>query len=248
VSGVDGPENAAVTQAVILAGGLGTRLRPLVHDRIKPMALVAGKPFLEYPIRQLIKFGLTDIILCVGHGAESVERYFGSGDRWGVRLRYAYEPTLRGTGGALTLASEFLTESTFLVMNGDSLFDIDLAALVRHHRHAEALATMALLELDSTERSGVTEIEPNGEVTAFHERGARGRRGLVNGGVYVLEAEVMTRIPDNRPVSLEREVFPDLVGCRFYGLPFSAWFVDIGIPEAYLSLCADPSHLVRATG
>jgi D-glycero-alpha-D-manno-heptose 1-phosphate guanylyltransferase len=233
-------------QAVILAGGLGTRLRPLVRDRAKPMALIGDRPFLEYLLLQVRKHGFSDVVLCIAHEAETIRRYFGSGDRWRLRLRYSHEPELRGTAGALKCAAGLIESQSFLVMNGDSFFDIDLGTLVRFHECAAALATLALAEVDRTDRFGTVEVADDGTIRGFREKDAVSRSGLVNGGIYVIKQEVLAAIPDSRAVSLEREIFPGLVGDRFRGVPFRNWFIDIGTPEDYLRLQADAARLLRA--
>jgi len=230
-------------QAVILAGGLGTRLRPLVDDRNKTMAPVAGRPFLEYLLMRLRRYGVADVVLCVGHGAELIRGYFGTGDGWQMRLRYSREEELRGTGGAIKMAQELIDGESFLVMNGDSVFAVDLYRLADYHRRRNALVTVGLAQVADTRRFGTVETDQTGRVVGFVEKGQGSPSGLINGGIYVFDRGVLDLIPEGRAVSLEHEIFPTLVGREFYGLAFGADFVDMGVPEDYLRLAADPGRL-----
>jgi NDP-sugar pyrophosphorylase family protein len=233
-------------RAVVLAGGLGTRLGALIAGRNKPMALVAGKPFLELPLLQLKKNGLTDILLCVGHRGDLVRDYFGTGAAWGLNLGYSQETELRGTAGALKLAEHQLG-SDFVVLNGDSLFDIPLAELIAFHAARGAVATLALARTDQPERFGNVEIDDRGCVLRFAEKRQSGRGGLINGGVYVFRRQVLDMVPVGRPVSLERAVFPALVGHGLWALPFDGFFLDIGLPESFRLAQAQVERLRAAT-
>ena len=235
-----------MNSAVILCGGLGTRLRPLLKDRPKALALVGGRPFLEYLLLQLKRYEINNVILAVGHCGEMIEAYFGSGSDLGLHLYYSYESEPLGTGGALKLAQNLIHSEYFLVMNGDSFFDIDLKVLIRYHQKKKALATIGLAKVDDTQRYGAVELDHEGRIVRFLEKMKGGQPGLINGGIYVFQREVLELIPEGRPVSLEQEIFPKLIGRDFYGLPFQAYFIDIGVPEDYLRLKADPSRLLMA--
>jgi len=233
-------------QALILVGGLGTRLRPVVGDTPKPMAAVGGRPFLEFLVRQLRRDGFRDVVLLTGHGATAVSEYFGTGSAWDLSIAYSREPGPLGTGGALRHALPRLSGPRFLVMNGDSFFDIDLAAVLAAHARAtpEPVATLALVRSTETERFGSVEADADGTVTAFREKDESSGPGLVNAGVYVIERSMVEAIPDSRPVSLEREVFTELVGRGLHAREFGGAFVDMGVPDAYAALKADPSRLL----
>jgi NDP-sugar pyrophosphorylase family protein len=207
------------------------------------MAAIAEKPFLEYLLLQLKSYGVTNIILCIGYRGEFIEEYFGHGAILGLRLSYSCESEPLSTGGALKLAEPLIKTSDFLVLNGDSFFDIDLRALIRYHQSRKARATIALAEVENTARYGSVEINAQGEITCFLEKAQKGL-GLINGGVYMLSGEVLALIPRGRAVSLEREVFPRLIGHGLYGLSFRGYFVDIGVPEDYLKLQAEPGRLL----
>jgi len=230
--------------AIILAGGLGTRLRKILNDQPKPMAPVAGRPFLEYLILQLRQRGLTDIVLCIGYLGEQVKRYFRDGSKWGVSISYSEEKKPLGTAGAVKLAEKLVQEENFLVMNGDSFLDIDLNKLIDYHLGERALATIALAEVGDPTRYGAVEINEKGEIKSFVEKGECSESKLVNGGVYVFNKEIFNYIPEGK-TSLEKEVFPKLVGKRFYGMPVKGFFIDIGVPEDYKRLQNDPEVLLE---
>lgn len=235
-------------RCLILAGGLGTRLRSLLKDWPKPMAFVAGRPFLEYLLLYLKKYEITEIILSIAYQGDCIRNYFGHGEQWGLNIHYSYEHELRGTAGALKVARSLIREDDFLVMNGDSFFDIDLSALIRYHQTKGALATIALAIAKDITRYGNVEIDDTGKIVRFSEKRQEKRAGFINAGIYVLRRELLDLIPEGRAVSLEQEIFPRLVGKNFYGLPFQGYFVDIGVPEDYLRLQADPSRLLEAVG
>lgn len=236
-------------KALILAGGLGTRLRGVVTDLPKPMAPVAGRPFLEYLLLQLARHGLTEVVLSTGHLAEKVSEHFGSGEQLGLHLSYSRERSPRGTGGAIKLATPLIGGQAVLVMNGDSVVDADLTEVAEGHRERNALATMVLTRVEDTSRYGAVEIGDGGEIERFVEKREGAGAGLINSGVYLLSPQVLQEIPDaERPVSLEREVFPSLVGRGFYGHSVDGFFKDIGVPEDYRALCDDPEPLLRTTG
>ena len=234
------------TQALILAGGAGTRLRPVVAELNKPMAPIADRPFLEYLLLQLKKHGVEEVTLCVGYKADLIQSYFDAGDRWGVRLSYSHETDFLGTGGAIKRAESFIGAESFIVMNGDSLFDSDLHALMRYHRETNALATLALAQVEDSQRYGVVDVDASGHIVSFVEKGKGRAQGLINAGVYVFARAVLDLIPDGQTVSLERDILPRLIGRGLYGLPSHGYFVDIGVPDDYLGLRSSPSRLLSA--
>lgn len=224
-------------KALILAGGLGTRLQPVVADRPKPMAQANGKPFLEYQIEWLRRQGLREIVLCVGHLAGHIRDYFGAGQRWDVRIRYAVETELLGTAGAIKNAEPFV-EDTFCVLNGDSFLDADLQAIIESHKRSRAvdprtLGTLAAVFVPDAAAYGTLDLGHH-RVSQFREKGTGGP-GWINGGIYVLEPEILELIPAGRPVSIERETFPQILerGYHLYAYPVEGFFVDIGTPAGY---------------
>jgi NDP-sugar pyrophosphorylase family protein len=240
-------------EALILAGGLGTRLRPVIGSELpKPMARIAGRPFLEYLVLQLRSAGCRDIWLLTGHGSAAIETYFGTGDAWDVRIRYSAESVPLGTGGALRLVLPRLQGERSLVLNGDSFLDAPLAELVEAHAAAASErpvgATLALVERDDASRYGRVELAADGSIRAFLEKDPRRLSGLVSAGIYVVERWVVDTIPPARPVSLEREVWPGLLDGRLRGRILSGPFTDMGVPEAYAGLQADPRPLLALAG
>lgn len=236
-------------QALILAGGAGTRLRSVLGETLnKPMAPIAGKPFLEYLIMYLHQQRIDDIILCVGYKAELIQTYFGTGEHWGVRLTYSRETQFLGTGGAVKLAEAHLRGDSIVVLNGDSFFDVDLRELARFHQEVDATATLALAQVDNAHRYGVVRLDSAQRIVSFAEKAQQAEQvdaGLINGGMYVLTREVLGLIPYGRVCSLEREVFPALIARNLYGRVFGGYFIDIGVPADYLRLQTDPSPLFR---
>lgn len=227
-------------QALILAGGLGTRLRSLINDRPKPMAPVLDRPFLEYQIQFLKKYGVSEVILCVGYLWEKIDEYFKDGKDWDITIHYAVEETPLGTGGALKNAGQFIT-GPFLLLNGDSFFDMNLEAMIRFHQTAKLKAesfvgTMALTEVPDRSHYGTVELGVGHSITAFKEKSPEEKGpGLINAGIYLLEQEVLAQIPSGSKLSLEREVFPALLneGFNLAGYSAKGYFVDIGTPEGF---------------
>jgi len=235
----------AGVNTIVLAGGLGTRIRPALPGLPKVLAPVAGRPFLEYLLIHLQRQGFHDVTLAVGHMADHVEAQFGTGKRLGLHLHYSREHESLGTGGALRLALAVTDSNDLLVLNGDSYFGIDLAALLSFHRERRAAATLALARVSDSARYGSVSIGPTREVLAFHEKGEVGG-GVINAGIYVFRRSVVDAIMPRRVVSLERDAFPRLVGRGLYGIILDGHFVDIGTLEAYKELCRHPSGLVAS--
>lgn len=237
----------SIVKALILAGGLGTRLSGVLRDLPKPLAPVAGRPFLYYLIRQLTVHGFRDIVLSTGHLGEKIVESFGDGRDLGIHIDYSNEDRPAGTGGAVRLAEKHLEGDEFFVLNGDSFLDVDLEKLVEAHREHTAQVTMALARVDDTSRYGGVSVDASAKITRFEEKRAGACPGLINAGIYVLDKKIFDRIPNEpRPVSLEREVFPTLLGEEFYGHVVEAFFWDIGVPDDYAALCAHPEPLFKA--
>jgi NDP-sugar pyrophosphorylase family protein len=220
--------------AVILAGGLGTRLRPVVGDRQKVVAQVRGRPFLTYLFDQLAEYGFSRVVLCIGHEGAAVRTLLGDG-YGGLRLVYSQEPRRLGTAGAIRFALPHLRSNTVLVMNGDSFCEADLTAFRDYHERAGAHATLLLTHVPDTGRYGRVTIDGHGRVTGFEEKGQAAGPGWINAGLYVLERAFVAAIPEpaDREVSLERDVFPRAVGTAFYGFAGGGRFIDIGTPRSY---------------
>ncbi|HYA87344.1 MAG TPA: nucleotidyltransferase family protein [Nitrospirota bacterium] len=230
-------------KAIILAGGKGTRLQSVVSDIPKPMAPVGGKPFLEYLIRQLLLWQISEIILSVGYKKESIMSYFSNGVDWGAAISYIEESVPLGTGGAIKKAFSSVTDTDILILNGDSFFDADISALARYHHQKNATATMAILNMKETGRYGRVVVSAEGKIVSFLEKG-NSITGLINTGIYILNRKILPLIPDG-VVSFETGVLPQLVGNGLYGSEMDGFFIDIGIPSDYLYADAHP-HLLRS--
>ena len=222
-----------------MAGGQGTRLRPLTLTVAKPVMPLAGRPFLTFMLDWLARHGVEDVVLSCGFLADGVERVLGD-SYGGLTLRYVNEEEPLGTAGPVRLAADAgVLEERLLVLNGDVLTDIDLTAQLRMHAERGALATLALVAVEDTASYGVVPTAADGSVEAFLEKssGAAPTK-RINAGAYVLQREVVDRIPSGRPVSFEREVFPGLVdepGPRtLFGYPADGYWIDIGTPDRYL--------------
>ncbi len=220
-------------QLVILAGGLGTRLRGVVDDRPKPMALVHGRPFLERLLEAYRAQGFTRALICAGYKAEMIQAHFGAGAAIGMALSYSVEPegALLGTAGALRHAAPLL-EPTFVLVNGDTYLDADLSAFSARAAHREG-CIVGLIRVPDAGRYGAVELDPSGAITRFAEKSSAGA-GLINAGVYVVERAVLDGFPARSPLSLERDVFPSLAGQgRLRGVILDGTMVDIGTPDSY---------------
>ncbi|MGA2013103.1 MAG: NDP-sugar synthase, partial [Solirubrobacteraceae bacterium] len=223
-------------QALILAGGEGTRLRPLTSTVPKPVVQLVDRPFISFMIEWLRRHGVDDVILACGFMADGVESVLGDGSQLGVRLRYVAEPEPLGTGGALKYAEELLAPR-FLMLNGDVLSDIDLSALIAQHERTRARVTIALMGVDDPSAYGLVRCRDDLAVTGFLEKPSPDEidTNLVNAGAYVIEREVLGEMaPAGTRSSIERELFPTLVGRGLYGYEASGYWMDIGTPARYL--------------
>jgi len=227
-------------QALILAGGEGTRLRPLTSTVPKPVVPLAGRPFIAYMLDWLHGHGVDDVIMACGFMAEGVRAVLGEGS-FGVRLQYVEEPGPLGTGGPLRFV-EHLLDQRFFMLNGDVLTDIDLTAQLERHERSGALATLALIAVDDPTAYGLVRLDQESAVTDFLEKPDPSEidTNLVNAGAYILERDVLEFVgPAGTACSIERDVFPKLVGNGLYGAPADAYWLDIGTPQRYLQATAD---------
>jgi D-glycero-alpha-D-manno-heptose 1-phosphate guanylyltransferase len=224
----------ADVDAVILAGGLGTRLRAVVADRPKVMAVINGRPFLNYLFDQLITAGIARVVLCTGYLSRQIQSCVGDSYRT-LSIVHSVESVPLGTAGALRLASQMLLSNPALVMNGDSYCAVSLERFWLSHLSAKAAATLVLARLSNTERYGRVKLGAGDEVIGFEEKGGTQGQGLINAGIYLIHRSLIDEIPIDRAVSLEREVFPKWIGRSFYGFETDGKFLDIGTPESYAS-------------
>jgi mannose-1-phosphate guanylyltransferase len=222
-------------QAVILVGGQGTRLRPLTSTIPKPVVRLVDRPFISFMLEWLHGHGVDDVIMSCGFLADGVRSVLGDGSQLGVRLRFVEEPEPLGTAGALKLAEPLLDER-FLMLNGDVLTDIDLTAQIAQHEATGAEATLALVAVADPTAYGVVVLDERRAVTDFVEKPSPEDvpSNLISAGAYVLERRILDRIAPERNVSIEREVWPLLVGNGLYGFPSESYWLDIGTPERYL--------------
>jgi NDP-sugar pyrophosphorylase family protein len=217
----------------ILAGGFGTRLRPVVADRPKVLAPVLGRPFLAYLLAQLADAGVPESVLLTGYLAEQVEAECGAAFA-DMRLAYSVETSARGTAGALRHATPYLTRPLVLVLNGDSYCDLALAAFFAQHVRSGAACSVALTEVPDVARFGKVTLGDGRRIARFEEKSASGGRGWINAGVYLLARSLLEEIPSGGAVSLERELFPRWAAeGRCHGFPTAGRFLDIGTPESY---------------
>jgi mannose-1-phosphate guanylyltransferase len=221
-------------QALILAGGEGTRLRPLTYTVPKPVLPLAGRPHVAYVIDWLVRHGVDDVIISCGFLAEGMRKALAELEP-GVTIRYAEEPDPRGTAGAIRYAEDMLADR-FLVLNGDVLCDLDLTALIDQHGHTAAKAMIALYPVEDPTGYGLVHRREDGEITEFLEKPKPEQVDTdeINAGAYLLERSVLERIPPERAVSIEREVFPDLIGEGLYGIRLEGYWIDIGTPDRFL--------------
>ena len=222
-------------QAVILVGGEGTRLRPLTSTVPKPVVPLVDRPFIAFMLEWLRRHGVDDVIMSCGFLATSVRNVLGDGAGLGIRLRFVEEPDPRGTAGALKFAEPMLDER-FLMLNGDVLTDIDLSEQIAQHERTGAKATLALVPVADPSAYGLVHLNDDRSVRDFVEKPSPDAidTNLISAGAYVLDREILELVPPDRNVSIEREVWPRLIGAGLYGFPSESYWLDIGSPERYL--------------
>ncbi len=224
------------TQAIILVGGEGTRLRPVTSRVPKPVAPVVERPFVAYILDDLARHGVERAIFSTGYLAAAIEAQIGDGAGYGLHVDYAVETEPLGTAGAIANCADKLDDGSFYVFNGDVLSDIDLTALAAQHAGKGGMGTILLTPVEDPRRYGLVELRDDGSVASFLEKpGEWEGTALINAGVYVLEHEVLEMIPRGRLFSIERGVFPRLAQAgSLYGYVDRGYWRDIGTPESYL--------------
>ncbi len=230
---------------MILAGGRGTRLESLLGDLPKPMISVGGRPFLEYLVDQGRRAGIHDVLICAGYREDRIRHHFGDGREFGVSIRYSVERELLGTAGALRLARAIIGTDPFLVMNGDSFCPLGLADLQSFHQDRHAVATLAVSSVGDRSRFGWVDLDKHDRVVGFGEKDTARGSGYVNSGIYVLSQAVLDLIPENIPSSIEREVFPRLIGRGLCAYRSEQCFIDIGTPQSLKEAHCILPELVR---
>ncbi len=253
-------------QAILLCGGMGTRLRSVVSDRPKPMADICGKPFLQYLLEMLRDKGITEVIFALGYMGEMIEEYFQDGSAFGLKIAYSYEEEPLGTGGAIRNALPKILEEEVLVLNADTYFPMDYQGLLRFHQENDGDFSLATRAVPDISRYGAVRRDPAGRILAWNEKlGDGGQQpgegskqpiegnaqqaassspkslsGEINGGIYVMKKSLVAEIPEGKQ-SLEQDCIPKWLseGKRIFGLPFHGYFMDIGIPEDYQQFITD---------
>jgi mannose-1-phosphate guanylyltransferase len=232
-------------RAVILVGGEGTRLRPLTSELPKPAVKLVDRPMMAFMFEWLAANGIAEVVLACGFKPDAMRDALGDGGRFGLQITYVTESEPLGTGGALRFADEQLPDGLgerFVMCNGDILTDLDLAAQITRHRELGAEATLSLVPVDDPSSFGLVRIGDDGEVLGFLEKPEPSEidTDLISAGAYVLERSVLDLIEPGRAVSIEREVWPELVGKRLYAVADrDAYWLDIGTPDRYLKATAD---------
>ncbi|MEI7597152.1 MAG: nucleotidyltransferase family protein [Bacteroidota bacterium] len=220
-------------EVIILAGGLGTRLKEVINDIPKPMAQVCDKPFLDYIFKYLKSYGVTDVVLSVGYKYEVIEAYFGS-EFCGINVKYAIENEPLGTGGAISLALQSTQTNNVLVINGDTFFDVDINSLFDFYLKNNADLAIALRSVEDVSRYGAVLINENGVMTDYLEKNDSLGAGQINGGMYVLNKKEFLKHQFETKFSFEKEFLEkDYKSGKIAGLNFKAYFIDIGIPTDY---------------
>jgi mannose-1-phosphate guanylyltransferase/phosphomannomutase len=223
-------------KAVVMAGGEGTRLRPLTSNQPKPMVPIVGKPCMEHALDLLRKHGLTEVVVTLAFMPQAIRTYFGDGESLGLEMDYSVEEQPLGTAGSVGLAKERLTD-TFLVISGDALCDVDLTALIETHRAKGAAVTIGLKSVDNPLEFGIVVTDDDGRVERFLEKPSWGQvfSDTINTGIYVLEPEVLRHIPDDRPYDFSKELFPHLLemGRPIYGHVLDGYWQDVGTLEQF---------------
>ncbi|MEY3889960.1 MAG: hypothetical protein RLY62_142 [Actinomycetota bacterium] len=228
--------------AILLVGGKGTRLMPLTQHTPKPMLEVAGVPFTEHQIRKAAKAGISEIVLATSYKAELFEPYFGDGEKFGIKIKYAVETTALGTGGGIKNAAELIEAcDQVVVFNGDVLSGHDLSSQIKLHQRNNADVTLYLTEVLDARAYGCVEIENNNRVKSFLEKMDNPISNLINAGCYIFNPAIINTIPKGQVVSVERETFPNLIAsnAKIFGFIDNSYWLDIGTPAALVKASAD---------
>lgn len=229
-------------QAILLAGGLGTRLRTVVSDRPKPMALIEGKPFMEYVVHELSRYEIRDIVFAVGYKGSMVEEYFGDGSAYGIKASYAYEEELLGTAGAIKNAGKHIHEDWLFVLNADTFYQLDYRRMLKLRDEKNLDFALVLRRVPDVSRYGRAVLVQD-MLVEFNEKTTEPVPGTINGGVYLMHKKLLEEIPAGK-VSLENEMIPRWLdrkksGYCLGGMVNDGYFIDIGVPEDYFRFQED---------
>ena len=230
------------TSAILLVGGMGTRLMPLTSKIPKPMLQVAGVPFTEHQIRKAAQAGISEIVLATSYKAELFEPYFGDGAKFGIKIKYAVEESALGTGGGIRNAAALLDDcDQVVIFNGDVLSGHDLAAQIQSHINNKADVTLYLTKVEDARAYGCVELLADNQVKSFLEKMENPVSNMINAGYYIFNRKVIDQIPANQVVSVERDTFPSFLssGVKVYGYLDNSYWLDIGNPQALVKASAD---------
>ena len=232
-------------EAILLCGGLGTRLRSVVSDRPKPMADIAGKPFLHYLVKMLSESGVRHLIFALGYMGEQIEAYFQSGEEYGLSISYSYEDSPLGTGGAIRNALSRVSEENVLVLNADTYFHTDYENLFMQQLKNKAAMTIASRKIEDISRYGAILKDESGRILRWNEKMSSNQAeascpGEINGGIYVMQKSLIEKIPEGKQ-SLENDCIPAWLkdGVYLQAISSDGYFMDIGIPEDYAQFRKD---------
>jgi NDP-sugar pyrophosphorylase family protein len=228
---------------LILAGGLGTRIRSLFPDVPKPLVPIHDRPFLAWQIELLIAQGFKRFVFCISYLGQQIIDYFGDGSQWGVTIEYSIESSPLGTAGAIRQASKFIDRTT-IILNGDTYFQTDYRLLIARHqqlvRESQSIASIVLVARTDTDRYGRVIIDNRGKIIEFKEKNSSLGAGLVNAGAYLIEPQLLDYIPPHVVVSLEIDILPQTIDRHdgVFGIPIDGTFIDMGSPDGYAELSA----------
>jgi len=226
-----------MVDAIILAGGEGKRLKQVVRDVPKPLAVVDGKPFLDVLLDQLNESGcINRVVLAVGYKAEKIIAEYKYCSRFNFEIVFSIEDNLLGTGGGIKKALGLTDTEAVLAMNGDSYAQVDIAGLMKAHNDNKAKLTIVLVKSEDAGRYGIVTVDAAGRINCFEEKSGHGRAGLINAGVYLFDRHIFDDVPQNKVLSIEKELFPRFLQTfkgYVYGYAVNGKFIDIGVPETY---------------
>lgn len=218
---------------VILAGGLGKRLRPISKGLPKPLVKINGRCFLDILIDFWSGFGFRRFILCTGYKGRMIKDYYGTNSKKGIDILFSYEETPLGTGGAVKNAGSLIVSNPFIVLNGDSFCKVDPMNLLEFHEKKKALISIALAKISDVKDYGEVKINKARRILSFNEKNGASREGLINAGIYVFNREVFGLMPSRQAFSLEKDFFPEVAGKKIFGYTNNKLFIDIGTPARY---------------
>ncbi len=229
--------------AIVLAGGFGTRLQGVLKDLPKPMAPVGGKPFLSYILDYLIQYGYTNVVLSTGYLHQKIESHFGRSYK-SLDISYAVETEPLGTGGGIANAMQYCHSDNVLVLNGDTMFRIDLAAFEAFHRRHGGLFSMALRQMPDVCRYGSVQTDASDRITLFAEKNASSGQGFINGGIYLINKQLLQRHPQPHKFSFEKDLMEKIYQSEpIFGYKSDVYFIDIGIPDDYARAQREMIHI-----